>query len=947
MDVIYTISGGAWFQDSLNAVAAFIQSSTWSRMLIIATTLSVVVTAIDYVKKHDILSLLKWAGIFVFVTGILLGIKRPVQIIDSSQPTKVYQVDNVPLGIVLPASLITSIGHAVVEGYETVFHQPDALSYSKTGMLFGAELMGKSTDFISTNPQIAGLFSDYVQNCVVGDMLLNHKYTLDDLMNSADPYALIFSQPSPLRGVFDDSGNFQTCQWAASQLQAAMGKDTTTGGNTWSYYVRQVMGGRPDSTLLFGQLMGDSYGYFYGGSQGASELMKRNVTMNALRKGIASYSARSGDAASLVNLSSESSYAKMRMSQATGANIATRSLPIMQTVLTGVLIGMFPVMITMALISVLSMEVIKGYVFTIAYLQSWPLLFSILNHAMNLYLQTDTQGSPVTLSNLSMQQQQFSDIGTTAGWLALSIPFLAYGIVKGLGSAVSKAGSYLGSAMQSSASQSASQAVDGTWSFNNMQTDNVQGNKWDTNSSFANGQMTSQIGSGSTVTQTGSGETVYNTTGAISKLPIDINFGKTESSTAQRMARESQTQAESALNGYNHSVNSAYNQAKQFSQQSGNSSTMTNGADSAQASSETKAAHQMLSAAKSYAERNNISESQAWSALMDKTTRGQVGAGVGASVGFDTNRQVLGKVAGLATGVAGKVDAHANAEITASSGSTDNTQRSESETKDHSSDHTSQEARDFREGIDILKSYRTSQSGSHSDNTSNTHLEQLGTSLSVADNQYQQYTNSMTRSHEYSQMASAAETTTAQTQSNYAQEFVGYVQAKAPERAEAVLTDTANPVVRADREQLAAQFMEDKLRSRVEGDFESNRVALSDGLPPINNISASVGQNAYAQGNTEIEARSKSTGINSNTSDYVDSMINDGIQHISTANMDINTVKNGMDSERSAVGASHSNASNKFDDSYGKAVVHQGEVDPRMTKAKNQIDAATKKLDRD
>ncbi|WP_240775876.1 conjugal transfer protein TraG N-terminal domain-containing protein, partial [Nissabacter sp. SGAir0207] len=74
-----------------------------------------------------------------------------------------------------------------------VFHQPDALSYSKTGMLFGADLMGKSTDFLSTNPQITALFSSYVQNCVVGDIMLNHKYTLYELMNTTDPYSLIFS----------------------------------------------------------------------------------------------------------------------------------------------------------------------------------------------------------------------------------------------------------------------------------------------------------------------------------------------------------------------------------------------------------------------------------------------------------------------------------------------------------------------------------------------------------------------------------------------------------------------------------------------------------------------------------------------------------------------------------------------------------------------------------
>lgn len=50
--------------------------------------------------------------------------------------------------------------------------------------------------------------------------------------------------------------------------------------------------------------------------------------------------------------------------------------------------------------------------------------------------------------------------------------------------------------MQSASTQSASQAVDGNWSFNNMQTDNVTGGKWDTNSSFANGQMTAQTNNG-------------------------------------------------------------------------------------------------------------------------------------------------------------------------------------------------------------------------------------------------------------------------------------------------------------------------------------------------------------------------------------------------------------------------------------------------------------------
>jgi len=936
MDVIYTTTGGAWFRDSLNAIAAFLMSSDWGTLVSMATVLSVCVATFAYIRTHDLATMIKWVVVFVMVSGVLLGIKRSVQVIDLSNPTGVYQVDNVPVGLSLPASLITSVGYGLVSAYEWVFHQPDALTYSKTGMLFGANLVGSSTDFMSTNPNIAGLFSDYVQNCVVGDIMLNHKYTLDALMRSPDPYSLIFSRPSPLRGIYDKNGNFQTCRWAAQQLQTAMNIDSTTGGDTWTYYVRKIFGGKPNATTLFGTMMGDSYSYFYGGGQSASEIMKRNVTLNALRKGIVSYSARNGDTASLVNLSAESSFAKLRMSQATGASIATQTLPIMQTVLFGVMVGLFPIIILLAIMSVLTVEVLKGYVFTLAYLQTWPILFAILNNAMNFHLKASTGGINVTLSNLSQVQQQYSDIGTTAGWLALSIPFLAYGIVKGMGSAVSQAGSYLGNAMQGAATQSASQTVDGTWAFNNMQTDNVTGGKWDTNSSFANGQMTAQTNNGSLVTQTAGGTSVYNSAPAMSKLPVDINFGKAMSSTAQRLARESETQAESSLAGYNHAVNSAFNQAKQFSSQSGNSSTMTTGADSSQAASQSQGANMMLSAAQSYAKRHNVTESQAFNELMDKTSRGEVHGGMKGRIGIDSDKSVLGKVASATVGVSAGAEVYAGASLSGSTGSTDSTTKGGNQNLDRSADQSSQEMKDFRQGKDMVQSYRVSQSGSHTDNTANTQLEQLGTTLSVADSQYQQYTSSLSRSHEYSQMASTSDTTSAQMQSNYAQEFVGYVQKNSPDKADNLLTDTANPEIRSEREKLAGQFMEETLRSRVEGQYETNLGGLSQGMSTISSPATS--GSTVATREDEIAERAQSAGILSDTKTRVDGKISDSNQQISNNRDSINTTQGGILKDRENLENEQSHATRDFEENHAAAVKNQGEEDPRIAEAKRKSD---------
>ncbi|MBU9833690.1 conjugal transfer mating pair stabilization protein TraG [Rahnella sp. L72c] len=935
MDVIYTISGGAWFRDSLNAVAAFTQSDTGRSLMTIGTVLSVVTCAVAWIRTHDIFTLVKWALILTII-HVLINVTRPVQIIDATSPHEVYQVDNVPVGLVLPATVITTVGHGLVAGYEFFMHQPDALAYSQTGMLFGATLVGSSTDYESVSAEQTDLFADYVQNCVVGDMLLNKKYSMNDLMNSADPYTLIFSKPSPLRGMFNEAGKFMTCQESAATLQKMMNTDASVGGTTWTHYIRKYLGNKPERAALYSQLMGDSYQYFYGAGKSASEIMRHNVTLNALRHGFAGYAARNGDTASLVNLSAESSFAKMRMSQATSASIATRTLPIMQTVLTGVLIGLFPLLLVIAMISTLSFEVMKGYMFTFAYLQSWPVLFAILNNAMNSNLQEKTSGIAVTLSNLSERQQMFSDIGTTAGWLALSIPFLSFYLVKGLGNGVSQAGSYLGSAMQSSASQSSSQAVDGNWSFNNMQTDNVQGGKWDTNSSHASGQITNQTGTGALVTQTGDGGTVYNTTGAMSKLPTDVTGGKMIGSTAQRMERESVAQAQSHLSGYNHSVNSAFNQANQFSQQYGNSSTMSSSADNAQSMSDTIAANKMVSAAKSYAQKNNISFADAWNEMDTKTRQTQISGGARVSAGFDSNKQLAGKIAGLATGVSIKGDIHGGIEVSGATGSQDSMNKSGTSGKDFSADQNSQELRDYREGRDVLTSHRTSQSGSHSDNTANSKLEQLSASLAEADSQYQQYTDSMTHSREYSKIASESETMSTQTQNNYAQELVNYVQAQAPGRAEAILTNTADPNIRAEREQLAGQFVEERLRSQVEGHHEQSREHLSEGMPSVQNTVAPVAGNAYQRGEREITNRTNNAAVRTDSADRASAMIDDNNKTLSSERLEINTVKNGINNNRDNLKADHETAEKTFSAEHGKAQQAQDSLLPRFSEIREE-----------
>ena len=638
---IYAIAGGDWLRGNLNAIAAFMGTSTWSTIEKMCIAISVLIVAGNWVKKHNVMDLIGWVFSLTLVS-MLVVIRTPVQIIDYSNVAQVYEVDNVPIGLAIPASLTTRVGNALIQSYEMVFALPDSVTYSKTGMLFGSNLVAKSTDFLSQNPQITTLFSDYVQNCVMGDIFLNHKYSFEELLNSPDPYTLIFANPSPLRGVFDKNNQFQTCEEASRDLKSALALDTQTGGKTWNYYVRQLFGGKPNPDLLFSQMIGDSYNYFYSSGQSAGQIIRQNVTMNALRSGIQSYAARSGDTASLVNMANTSSLEKQRLAQATMGHQALRALPLMQTVIMGLMIGMFPIMVMAAMFNMMTLQVLKGYVFALIWLQTWPLLFAILNSAMAYYAKQN--GVPVVLSELSQVQLKNSDIATTAGYIAVMIPPLSWGIVKSMGAAFSSAYSHFSSSGLSATSQAASGVVDGNYSFANMQMENVSGYSWGTNSTTSFGQMSRQLANGGMSTQTRDGSMVWDSGGAMSKLPVDINVGRQIASAQQQMAREADVQAESALHGYNSSVTSAWNSLQQFGTNKGNSTSTTTGADTTESSQDSMARSKMWNAVVANAKANNISNEESFQQLMDDSAKSTQGVDLFGSGKWSSGDQLFGKL---------------------------------------------------------------------------------------------------------------------------------------------------------------------------------------------------------------------------------------------------------------------------------------------------------------
>lgn len=139
-------------------------------------------------------------------------------------------------------------------------------------------------------------------------------------------------------------------------------------------------------------MIGDSYNYFYSSGQSAGQIIRQNVTMNALRSGIRVMRPAAG---TLPVWSIWLTHHPLKSSgwhRPQWGTVRFCTLPLMQTVIMGIMIGMFPIMVMAAMFNMMTLQVLKGYVFALIWLQTWPLLFAILNSAMAYYAKQNGVG---------------------------------------------------------------------------------------------------------------------------------------------------------------------------------------------------------------------------------------------------------------------------------------------------------------------------------------------------------------------------------------------------------------------------------------------------------------------------------------------------------------------------------------------------------------------------
>lgn len=587
---IISIGGIDILVQMFNAIAAITSNASFFHLMGAAEIIGVATCVLRYVQRHDLKDLGKWLIFFVFINGILLTPKVDLLFTDKIYTTKVKKVDNVPVGIAAPFYIFSLGGNALAEMYDKFLAQPNDVRYTNTGMLFGQRLLDSSFNMIPKDARFQANMANFVESCVVPDVEINNKYTYRDIFESKDIARFFFNpsfSPSEARTMFytgaNNSREYITCKAGTPKLKAdldnmiAKAKQvrksslaSVSKSNDGSY---KVLGYSPNMYDIPEDMTSQVHFYLMGSSKSATDIYKQNILVNKLRRDFQFVPAAFDGTSDMVGNAAEQAQMKWRLANLASYQVASKTLPALYTVFSALLVGIFPIIILAMFVTELTGSIIKSYMGFLFSLMLYPVLFAIFNSIVNVLTHQTLAGEDFTISNADTIRSNLADIGATAGYLMMSIPFISFGLIKGLGQAVSSAGSYLGSALSSATSAESSKVSTGNYDYGNMQMENVNGFKTDLNRSFRSGQSTHQNDDGLLISQYGNGRTSVDATQAISKLNTNINWSSALSSTYQQSASAEQRKSEEAQRGYRNSVTEATNIANGFQRTHGKTTT--------------------------------------------------------------------------------------------------------------------------------------------------------------------------------------------------------------------------------------------------------------------------------------------------------------------------------------------------------------------------------------
>ena len=448
---LYTMGGGTYLVDLLNAVAAITGGGAYVVLAQLAGVAGVgwvlFRTAFGGSWKDNA----KWILLFVTVWGAMILPKATVRVVDRLDPALAPAVvANVPVGLALFAALTSQVGDGLTRLTEQAFTLPNDLRYQRHGLIFGSRLAAAATRLEITDTVFARNLRNYARQCVFHALLLGH-LSADDLRESTDVWRLVTATGTPSAGasparMFELATRLPavgtgatpidraivTCRDGATRLGAQWNTEI---GRAGTIFGRRLFPGSRTDALARAELLAAlpaAHDFLIGASRSAGEIMRQQMVLNAVHDAGEQWAAEAGNAAALRSYTEARAEAQTVSAYRAIGRQAETWVPLLRIVFECLYIGAFP-MAVLLMLTPAGTAIFRSYVTGLVWLQSWGPLYAILHRismgeaAERMGVAALMPGGDVGISLVAQAgiRAVAADVAVMSGYLSMSVPFLA------------------------------------------------------------------------------------------------------------------------------------------------------------------------------------------------------------------------------------------------------------------------------------------------------------------------------------------------------------------------------------------------------------------------------------------------------------------------------------------------------------------------------------------
>ena len=546
---LYTLGGGTYLVDLLNAVAAITGGGAYVTLAQLAGIAGLAWVLFRTAFGGSWKDNAKWIGLFVAVWGAMIVPKATVRVVDRLDPALAPAVvANVPIGLALFASLTSEVGDGLTRLTEQAFALPNDLAYRRHGLIFGARLADKATRLEVTDAVFARNLRNYARQCVFTALLLGH-VSADDLREATDIWQLVTSTGSPSAGASPArmvefatrqaaSGTgatpidrqIVTCREAAGRLNGQWNAEIARAGTIFG---RRIFPDARTEALARAELLAAlpaAHDFLIGASRSAGEIMRQQMVLNAVHDAGEQWAAEAGNAAALRAYTEARAEAQTVSAYRAIGRQAETWVPLLRIVFECLYVGAFP-MAVLLMLTPAGGAIFRSYVTGLIWLQSWGPLYAVLHRismgeaAERMQAAAAMPGGDIGISLVAQAgiRAVAADVAVMSGYLSMSVPFLAAALAYGLSKATVLATSVL-AVGQDAASSAAHEGTTGNLSLANSGYDThrfatLEGRQIRTSAHVDTDRYTGYAPAGAAMTVTGDGTAVTDAGAATSRIP--------------------------------------------------------------------------------------------------------------------------------------------------------------------------------------------------------------------------------------------------------------------------------------------------------------------------------------------------------------------------------------------------------------------------------------------